>query len=182
MKSYLTISLLIISLFFSLSTSYAKPHHRHGFNDQARVIKVNPIYETVEIHRPVQKCWDEEIVYHSTQQQHNNYGGLVAGGIIGGIAGHQVGGGHGKDVATVAGTLLGAIIGNNITTHHRPQYRPVKKHIRYETHCDTIDNITSREEIVAYRVKYRYKGHTYWTRTKHHPGKYIDVSVNVKPL
>ena len=33
--------------------------------------------------------------------------GAVAGGVLGGVLGHQVGGGRGKDVATVAGALGG---------------------------------------------------------------------------
>ncbi|MBZ0249883.1 MAG: glycine zipper 2TM domain-containing protein, partial [Burkholderiales bacterium] len=40
--------------------------------------------------------------------------GAVLGGIVGGVLGHQVGGGRGKDVATVAGALGGALIGNEV--------------------------------------------------------------------
>ena len=40
--------------------------------------------------------------------------GAVLGGIAGGVLGHQVGGGRGKDVATVAGALGGAYAGNKI--------------------------------------------------------------------
>lgn len=40
--------------------------------------------------------------------------GAVLGGIVGGVLGHQVGGGRGKDVATVAGALGGAFLGNEI--------------------------------------------------------------------
>ena len=38
--------------------------------------------------------------------------GLVAGGVLGGVLGHQVGGGRGKDLATVAGAAGGAYVGN----------------------------------------------------------------------
>jgi outer membrane lipoprotein SlyB len=40
--------------------------------------------------------------------------GAVLGGIAGGVIGHQVGGGRGKDVATIAGALGGAYAGNQI--------------------------------------------------------------------
>ena len=40
--------------------------------------------------------------------------GAVLGGIVGGVLGHQVGGGRGRDVATVAGALGGALVGNEI--------------------------------------------------------------------
>ena len=40
--------------------------------------------------------------------------GTVAGGLIGGLLGHQVGGGNGKTLATVAGVAGGAYAGNTI--------------------------------------------------------------------
>ena len=38
------------------------------------------------------------------------------------------------------------------------------------------------QELVGYRVKYRYKGRTFVTRTAEHPGDRIAVGVNVEPL
>jgi len=40
--------------------------------------------------------------------------GVVAGGLVGGILGHQVGGGSGKDLATIAGAVGGGYAGNEI--------------------------------------------------------------------
>jgi outer membrane lipoprotein SlyB len=40
--------------------------------------------------------------------------GLVGGAVVGGLLGNQVGGGRGKDVATVAGAVGGAVAGNAI--------------------------------------------------------------------
>lgn len=40
--------------------------------------------------------------------------GAVGGAVIGGVLGHQVGGGRGKDLATVAGAVGGAVAGNEI--------------------------------------------------------------------
>jgi uncharacterized protein YcfJ len=172
---------LIISLILVLQPACAANHKRHSFYDQARVVKVKPIYEIVETHRPVQKCWEEEVVYQPKGDRNNNVGGIIAGGIIGGVAGHQFGGGRGKDAATVAGTLIGALVGDKLSNHHRPRYNRHKKYIRHETRCDTIERISSHKEIVGYRVKYRYKGHHYWAKTDNHPGEYIEVKVNVQP-
>lgn len=50
--------------------------------------------------------------------------GAFMGAVIGGVIGHQVGGGRGKDVATVAGAAGGAMAGHeiekrrNATTHY----------------------------------------------------------------
>ncbi len=40
--------------------------------------------------------------------------GVIAGGVVGGLAGNQVGQGTGRDLATVAGIVGGAIAGNKI--------------------------------------------------------------------
>lgn len=40
--------------------------------------------------------------------------GIVGGAVVGGLLGHQVGGGRGKDLATVAGAVGGAVAGNEI--------------------------------------------------------------------
>ncbi len=47
-------------------------------------------------------------------------GGAVVGGIVGGVAGHQMGGSRrARDAATVGGAVLGAIIGNEIERNQR---------------------------------------------------------------
>lgn len=40
--------------------------------------------------------------------------GAVAGGLLGGVLGHQVGGGGGRKAATVLGAVGGAVVGNKI--------------------------------------------------------------------
>jgi outer membrane lipoprotein SlyB len=43
--------------------------------------------------------------------------GIVGGAVVGGLLGNQVGGGRGKDLATVAGAVGGAYAGNEIEKH-----------------------------------------------------------------
>ncbi len=52
-------------------------------------------------------------------------GGAVAGAIIGGVLGHQVGSGRGNDAATVVGAVGGAVAGNEIERRRNDdeQYR-----------------------------------------------------------
>lgn len=47
--------------------------------------------------------------------------GAVIGGVVGGVLGHQVGGGTGKDVATVAGVVGGAMVGHEIEKSKQQQ-------------------------------------------------------------
>ena len=48
--------------------------------------------------------------------------GAVIGSVAGGVLGHQIGGGTGKDVATVAGALAGGVAGAQVqkNTEKRP--------------------------------------------------------------
>lgn len=52
--------------------------------------------------------------------------GVVGGAVVGGILGNQIGGGRGKDLATVVGAVGGAVAGNQIEKH-------MKTTKRYET-------------------------------------------------
>ena len=62
--------------------------------------------------------------------------GIVGGAVVGGLLGHQVGGGRGKDIATVAGAVGGAVAGNEIQ-------KRVVTNKRYET-VVRFDDGTSR--------------------------------------
>jgi len=45
--------------------------------------------------------------------------GAVGGAVVGGLLGHQVGGGSGRNVATVLGAVGGGVAGNEIEKHQR---------------------------------------------------------------
>jgi outer membrane lipoprotein SlyB len=49
--------------------------------------------------------------------------GIVAGGLAGGLLGHQIGGGTGKDIATVAGVAGGAYAGHQVEKKARATTR-----------------------------------------------------------
>jgi uncharacterized protein YcfJ len=46
--------------------------------------------------------------------------GTGIGAVVGGVLGHQVGGGNGKKIATVAGVLLGGYAGNEVAHDRNP--------------------------------------------------------------
>ena len=51
---------------------------------------------------------------------HNNIGaGTIAGAVVGGILGHQVGGGSGNTAATVLGAAGGAYVGNRLEKNNQ---------------------------------------------------------------
>jgi len=62
-------------------------------------------------------CYDCGVVQNIQSysgERRNTGGGAVAGVIIGGVLGNQIGKGDGKTAATVAGAVAGGIVGNNI--------------------------------------------------------------------
>ena len=149
---------------------------RPGFVEQAQVSEAQPVYETVEVSYPVNECRMERVVREGPG--HGAYVAPIAGGIIGGVLGHELGRKkRGETALTVAGTLLGATLGHE---YHRSlaRYRPAVEHVR---HCETVDRYEQEQQLTGYRVKYRYDGHVFHTHTTEYPGKYIPVRVKVSP-
>lgn len=62
---------------------------------------------------PEQRCWVEREQIERDRSG-ANVPAAIAGAIIGGILGHQVGGGRGQDIATVGGVVAGAAVGSSI--------------------------------------------------------------------
>ncbi len=63
---------------------------------------------------PSQRCWIEREQVAQPGYGQPNIGGAVLGGVVGGLLGHQVGGGSGKDAATIGGAIAGAAIGSQV--------------------------------------------------------------------
>ena len=74
---------------------------------QADVTSVRAVVGPTE-----QRCWVERQEF--VQDRGNtNVPAAIAGAVIGGILGHQVGGGRGQDIATAGGAVAGAALGAN---------------------------------------------------------------------
>ncbi len=59
-------------------------------------------------------CGTVDSITPIAKQGEGSGAGAVLGGVLGGVLGHQVGGGRGKDLATVAGAVGGAVLGNTV--------------------------------------------------------------------
>ncbi|MDE2357860.1 MAG: glycine zipper 2TM domain-containing protein, partial [Betaproteobacteria bacterium] len=62
---------------------------------------------------PERRCWVERRQVVEDGGGGVNVPGAIVGAVIGGVLGHQVGGGHGRDIATAGGAVAGAAIGAN---------------------------------------------------------------------
>jgi uncharacterized protein YcfJ len=80
--------------------------------EYAQVVKVTPTTKTTRT--PRQDCHDETVTKQAPVKDEHQILGSVAGAVVGGVLGHQIGGGTGRDIATVAGAAGGGYAGNRI--------------------------------------------------------------------
>lgn len=84
--------------------------------------------------------------------------GAVGGAVLGGVVGHQIGGGHGKDAMTVLGAVGGGLAGHEVeknvraTTVYRVQLRMDDGSTRTVTQS-AAPAIGARVEVEGHRLK-----------------------------
>jgi len=90
---------------------YAPPRYAYDYRKregertyEANVTSVRAVYADGG-----QRCWVER---QDVPASERNVPGAIAGAVIGGILGHQVGSGRGNDAATVGGALIGGLAGS----------------------------------------------------------------------
>jgi uncharacterized protein YcfJ len=151
---------------------------RYGFADNnsgpeyAQVVSVQPVKKTTST--PHEVCGDETVVHKEEYKDKHQIGGAAVGAVAGALVGHQIGGGKGKDLATIAGAVGGGIAGHEIQKRHQennPTYTTV------EHRCHTVTSHTSK--TIAYDVTYEYQGEQRHVRLDHDPGTRVQVSNGV---
>src|SRR5215469_1425854 len=135
--------------------------------EYAQVLKVTPI--THKIHTPRQECHDEAVTHKGPVKDEHQIIGTVAGAVVGGVLGHQVGGGTGRDLATIAGAAGGGYAGNRIQKNLQDRDTVTTT----EQKCATVYDTS--EKTVSYRVRYRFDGKETWVQMDHDPGERIPV-------
>jgi len=134
---------------------------------EARVTSVRAVLGT-----PDRRCWVERQRVSEPARNESNVGGSIAGAIIGGVLGHQVGGGNGRDIATAGGAVAGAVLGSKVgqdnggTTYDRD--------IR---HCENTDS--GKPEY--WDVTYEFRGIEHHVQMTAPPGATIAVNRNGDP-
>lgn len=81
-------------------------------------------------------CGNIESIREITTRAQGSGVGAAGGAILGGLLGHQVGGGNGRSLATVAGAVGGAVVGNQVEGNMKATHS-------YEIHV-RLDNGTQR--------------------------------------
>lgn len=133
----------------------------------AQVVAVQPITESSSTSRPRQVCRDEQVAVPEPYKDKNQIGGAVVGGLVGALAGHQIGGGKGKTLATVGGAAAGAFAGHEIQKNHQENNAT-----RMETRnvCHTVNDKSTSSKTVGYDVTYVLNGQSGHIRMDRNPG------------
>jgi uncharacterized protein YcfJ len=137
-----------------------------------RVYSANVTSVRAVVGPPNERCWIERQQVSEPSRDKPNVGRGIAGALIGGILGHQVGGGSGKDLATIGGAVAGGAIGANMgrdrsaTTSERDVRR-----------CETTASSTPE----FWDVSYEFRGTTHRVQMNTEPGRTIAVNRNGEP-
>ena len=117
---------------------------------------------------PEQRCWVER--EQVQQQDQPNVGRGLLGAVIGGVIGHQIGGGTGKDIATIGGAVAGGAIGAN-SGRGGSNDRDVQR-------CANTGN---SGPPAYWDVSYDYRGVEHHVQMSAQPGRTIFVNGNGEP-
>lgn len=162
---------VLIVLGASLVAGTADAHGRRY--QTVRVIGVEPIYETVLVQRPVNRC-RTDLVERQVVSGPNVAGPTVAGAIIGAAIGRQFGDGSGRDALTLLGAVAGSAVANDRALRRQggSTVRIVREPVRS---CTTEYRRVPERYVTGYWVDYRLRGRHYRIRSSEPPGRTITV-------
>ena len=78
------------------------------------VVKSKPVQVAAAEPKWCGNCGNIESVRAIKQRAQGSGLGAAGGAVLGGLLGNQIGGGHGRQLATVAGAVGGAVVGNQV--------------------------------------------------------------------
>uniref|UniRef100_UPI0035A36D66 glycine zipper 2TM domain-containing protein n=1 Tax=Martelella alba TaxID=2590451 RepID=UPI0035A36D66 len=133
----------------------------------AQVVTATPINETVKT--PRQQCRTITVTHRRPVQDENKIAGSLIGAVAGGVLGHQFGGGHGRDVATVAGALAGGYTGNQL----QGRMQDNDTYTTNQQRCETVYD--KSQKLLGYDVTYKIGDEQGKIRMDHDPGAKIPL-------
>lgn len=133
---------------------------------EANVTSVRAVVGTTE-----QRCWVEQEQI-APERSAANIPAAIAGAVIGGVLGHQIGDGRGKDLATAGGAVAGGLLGANIG--------------RGETSAPTRDvqrctNTPAADRPDYWDVSYTFRGQEHRMQMANPPGRTLTVNDRGEP-
>jgi uncharacterized protein YcfJ len=157
-----------------VSSAALASHHRAPAHAYGRVVDVQPIVRHVTVERPRERCW-EDTAYEPANPL-KVAGTTIAGGVIGGAIGHQLGSGRERDVLTAIGAVAGAAVANQRALGRNGYVAvPVQR-------CEVVSDRFTERHIDGYLVTYRHHGRLYTMRTRTPPGDRVRLGGDVIPV
>ena len=122
---------------------------------------------------PEQRCWVErEQVPQEQRRSSTNVPAAIAGAVIGGILGHQVGDGRGRDLATIGGVVGGGLLGANVGRGSgQPATQDVQK----------CANVQTQTPPALWDVTYTFAGQEHRIQMTMDPGPTVIVNDRGEP-
>jgi uncharacterized protein YcfJ len=156
-----------IALILPFAAAAAEAHGPRHVN--ARVVGVEPVYETVIVETPVTTCRTDFV--ERRVESPRVAGQTLAGAIVGAAIGRQFGDGSGQDALTLIGAAAGSAV-----AHQRAVRRggvtlvsePVER-------CTTTFRSHAERRITGYWVDYRHRGRIHRVLSAYDPGREIRI-------
>lgn len=133
----------------------------------AEVISSKAVVKTIK--SPRQECHEEQVTRTRPAKDTHQLAGTGIGAVVGGLLGHEVGGGSGQVLATVAGAAAGGYAGNRI----EQKVQQGNTYTQNERRCMTAYDTSELPN--GYEVTYLLNGQRHHVHMKHDPGKSIAV-------
>jgi uncharacterized protein YcfJ len=129
---------------------------------EADVVTVRAVFG-----EPKQRCWVEA---EQVVQTFAPDPSMLAGTVLGGVIGHQFGGGRGKELATIGGAMAGAAVGANVAAvNGRPGQVVVTRNVKK---CVNEPNVTP----AYWDVTYEFRGRQHHVQMLTPPGRVLTVN------
>jgi uncharacterized protein YcfJ len=122
---------------------------------------------------PDQRCWIEHEQV-SQDRGNANVPGALVGALLGGVLGHQIGGGRGRDVATVGGAVAGGFVGANVGRDGSGQQARTQD-------VQRCSNTPSQSRTEYWDVTYDFRGQEHRIQTTTPPGRTVTVNEQGEP-
>lgn len=167
MKTLATVAATLVGVAVAGGIAYAGYSFTQA-PEYAQVVAIKPVIKHWTT--PKQVCHQVAVqTRQPTTADGNQLIGTALGAIAGGVLGHQVGGGHGQDVATVVGAMAGAYAGRRTEQHLKSN----NTQTTYQQRCTSVDQPHSKQD--GYKVTYEYQGTRQSVHMAHKPGARLAV-------
>lgn len=151
------------------------PVYDNRRRNEERLYEVNVTSVRAVVAAPEKRCWMEREPVAAQPGNNYNIGGAIAGALIGGVLGHQVGGGTGKQIATVGGAVAGAAAGANIDRIMGGTQQVAGQDVQ---RCETVP---SQAKTEFWDVTYTFRGQDHTIQMTSQPGRTITVNGQGEP-